>query len=53
MDQILDIHSSSIVATHYSQGDAFYVLIQWVGIAEGDSKTRVKASFKVGGAPES
>ncbi|GAX79152.1 hypothetical protein CEUSTIGMA_g6592.t1 [Chlamydomonas eustigma] len=35
------------VTTNAPKGDAFFVLIQWVGISDGASNTKVRISFKV------
>ena len=37
----------SRITTNAPKGDTFFVLIQWVGVAEGSNRTRVRISFKV------
>ena len=39
----------TVIANDAPKGDAFFVLIQWIGLADGASGgTRVRVSFKVG-----
>ena len=37
----------SRITTNAPKGDTFFVLIQWVGVAEGSNRPRVRISFKV------
>ena len=35
------------ITTNAPKGDTFFVLIQWVGVADGANRTRVSITFEV------